>query len=125
MERMNIPDQQDISSKPTASTTTLEIRVDHIEKMNIIDGTDIMERMNIPDPQDISSNSSASTTTLETRVNPVERITVTVEQTTETERCSSASTRLVLQPLISQMLLWVEILEIQSTMPVMMNLKKS
>ena len=93
--------------------------------MNIIDGTDIMERMNIPDPQDISSNPMASTTTLETRVNPVERITVTVEQTTETERCSSASTRLVLQPLISQMLLWVEILEIQSTMPVMMNLKKS
>ena len=54
-----------------------------------------MERMNIPDPQDISSNPTASTTTVETRVNPVERITVTVEQTTETERCSSASTRLV------------------------------
>ena len=63
--------------------------------MNIIDRTDIMERMNIPDPQDISSNPTASTTTVETRVNPVERITVTVEQTTETERCSSASTRLV------------------------------
>ena len=54
-----------------------------------------MERMNITDPQDISSNPTASTTTLETQVYPVERITVTVEQTTETERCSSASTRLV------------------------------
>ena len=56
--------------------------------MNIIDRTDIMERMNIPDPQDISSNPTASTTTVETRVNPVERVTVTVEQTTETEQCS-------------------------------------
>ena len=42
-------------------------------------------------PQDISPNPTANTTT----VDPVERITVTVEQTTETERCSSASTRLV------------------------------
>ena len=54
-----------------------------------------MERMNVPDPQDISSQPTSRTTTVETRVNPVERITVTVEQTTETERCSSASTRLV------------------------------
>ena len=51
--------------------------------------------MNITDPQDISPNPTANTTTVETRVNPVERITVTVEQTTETELCSSASTRLV------------------------------
>ena len=51
--------------------------------------------MNITDPQDISPNPTANTTTVETRVNPVERITVTVEQTTETECCSSASTRLV------------------------------
>ena len=50
-----------------------------------------MERMNITDPQDISPNPTANTTT----VDPVERITVTVEQTTEPERCSSASTRLV------------------------------
>ena len=50
-----------------------------------------MERMNITDPQDISPNPTANTTT----VDPVERITVTIEQTTETERCSSASTRLV------------------------------
>ena len=54
-----------------------------------------MERMNVPDPQNISSQPTSRTTTVETRVNPVERITVTVEQTTETERCSSASTRLV------------------------------
>ena len=81
MEKMNIPDQQDISSKPTASTTTLEIRVDHIEKMNIIDGTDIIDEMNIPDPQDTSSNPTASTTTLEVQVDPVEKITGAVEQT--------------------------------------------
>ena len=49
-----------------------------------------MERMNITDPQDISPNPTANTTT----VDPVEKTTVTVEQTTETERCSSASTRL-------------------------------
>ena len=47
--------------------------------------------MNITDTQDISPNPTANTTT----VDPVERITVTVEQTTETERCSSTSTRLV------------------------------
>ena len=54
-----------------------------------------MEKMNIPDLQDTSSNPTASTTTLEAQVNSVEKITATVEQTTETERCSSASTRLV------------------------------
>ena len=50
-----------------------------------------MERMNTTDPQDISPNPTANTTT----VDPVERITVTIEQTTGTERCSSTSTRLV------------------------------
>ena len=50
-----------------------------------------MERMNITYPQDISPNPTANTTT----VDPVERITVTIEQTTGTERCSSTSTRLV------------------------------
>ena len=33
MEKMNIPDQQDTSSNPTASTTTLEVRVDPVEKI--------------------------------------------------------------------------------------------
>ena len=50
-----------------------------------------MERMNTTDPQDISPNPTANTTT----VDPVERITVTIEQTTGTERCSSTSTWLV------------------------------
>ena len=33
MEKMNIPDQQDTSSNPTASTTTLEVQVDPVEKI--------------------------------------------------------------------------------------------
>ena len=33
MEKMNLPDQQDTSSNPTASTTTLEVRVDPVEKI--------------------------------------------------------------------------------------------
>ena len=50
-----------------------------------------MERMNITNHQDIYPNPTANTTT----VDPVKRITVTIEQTTRTERCSSTSTRLV------------------------------
>ena len=50
-----------------------------------------MERMNVTNPQDISLNPTANSTT----VDPADRITVTVEQTTETERCGSTSTRLV------------------------------
>ena len=38
MERMNIPDQQDISSKPTASTTTVETRVDSAERITVTAG---------------------------------------------------------------------------------------
>ena len=57
-----------------------------------------MERMNITDPQDISPNPTANTTTAETRVDPAERNTVTAGQTTETEQCSSATTRIVQLP---------------------------
>ena len=57
-----------------------------------------MERMNITDTQDISPNPTANTTTAETRVDPAERNTVTAGQTTETERCSSATTRIVQLP---------------------------
>ena len=32
-DEMNIPDQQDTSSNPTASTTTLDVRVDPVEKI--------------------------------------------------------------------------------------------
>ena len=108
MEKMNIPDQQDISSKPTTSSTALEIRVDPIEKMNIIDGTDIRDEMNIPDPQDTSSNPTAITTTLEVQVDPVEKITGAVEQTRGSERCGSSSTH----PLLFQVSLWLETLEV-------------
>ena len=57
-----------------------------------------MERMNITDPQDKSPNPTASPTTLDIRVNPVERITGTVEQTAESEQCSSTSIQLVQLP---------------------------
>ena len=33
MDKMDLPDQQDISSNPTASTTTLDVRVDPVEKI--------------------------------------------------------------------------------------------
>ena len=33
MEKMNIPDLQDTSSNPTASTTTLEAQVNSVEKI--------------------------------------------------------------------------------------------
>ena len=33
IDDMNIPDQQDTSSNPTASTTTLDVRVDPVEKI--------------------------------------------------------------------------------------------
>ena len=32
-DEMNIPDQQDTSSNPTASTTTLDVRVDPVERI--------------------------------------------------------------------------------------------
>ena len=33
IDEMNIPDQQNTSSNPTASTTTLDVRVDPVEKI--------------------------------------------------------------------------------------------
>ena len=66
-----------------------------IDEINTIAGTDTLDEMNIPDQQDTSYNPTASTTTLDVRVNPVEKITGAVEQTIETERCSSTPIQLV------------------------------
>ena len=49
----------------------------------------------------------ASTTTLDVRVDPVERITGTVEQTTESEQCSSTSIQLVQLPTHSMLVMLV------------------
>ena len=66
--------------------------------MDTIAGTDTRDEMNTLDNRNTSFSPTASTTTLDVRVNPVERITGTVEQTIESELCSSTSIQLVQLP---------------------------
>ena len=80
----------DDSSTTEESSTTDESSTTE-ELSTIAELSTTMERMNITNPQDISPNPTANSTT----VDPVERITVTIEQITGTEQCSSTSTRLV------------------------------
>ena len=68
---------------------------------NIMDGTDTTDEMNTPDQRNTSFSPMASTTTLDIRVNPVERTTGIVEQTRESERCSSTTIQLVQLPTCS------------------------
>ena len=70
------------------------------DQINTIAGTGTIDEMNTPDQQNTSSNPTASSTTLDVRVN-VEKITGAVEQTIETERCSSTPIQLVQLPTYS------------------------